>query len=119
MDKTTAMDTTAATEQTSVIQLKLKQQAKSAGGDKYQVSASSKETFFYIPQSISRINGSAREDISLNISNSDGEIAFFIVKQGKTGDDRYTSEDQSAWKGDIYLPHMYRNTDNKIYVTVR
>jgi hypothetical protein len=115
MNKTT-MDKT---EQTSVIQLKLKQQAKSAGGDKYQVSLSTKETFFYIPQIISRINGTAREDISLNISNTDGEIAFSLIKQGKTGDDRYTSDDQSAWKGDIYLPHIYRNTDNKIYVTVR
>ncbi len=104
---------------TDIIPLKLKQQAKSAGGDKYQVSPSTKETFFYIPQNISRTNGIAREDISLTISATYGDIAFSLIKQGKTGDDRYTSDDQTEWKGDIYLPHNHRNAGNKIYVTVR
>ena len=98
------------------IVLKLVQQAKSAGGDKYQVSASTKESFFYIPQNISRTDGVVRETLTLNIS-SEGLIEFVLLKHGKSGDDRYTSVDQTAWKGDIYLPHQYRNTDNKIFVT--
>ena len=97
--------------------LKLVQTAKSAGGDKYQVSPSTKESFFYIPQNISRTDGVARETLTLNIAASEGTIEFVLVKHGKSGDDRYTSVDQAAWKGDIYLPHQFRNTNNKIFVT--
>jgi hypothetical protein len=104
------------------ITLKLVQPAKGAGGDKYQVSPSTKESFFYIPQNISRDTATkmASESLTLTISpdSAAGEIAFSLFKQGKTGDDRYTSEDQTVWKGDIYLPHSYRNANGKIYVTV-
>lgn len=104
------------------ITLKLVQQAKGAGGDKYQVSASTKESFFYIPQNSSRDTATkmANESLTLTISGTEGEIGFSLFKQGKTGDDRYTSEDQSVWKGDIYLPHSYRtvNVGGKLYVTV-
>jgi len=101
------------------ISLKLVQPAKSSGGDKYQVYPSTKESCFYIPQNVSRTNGVATETLTLNIclTATEESIPFVLLKQGKTGDDRYTSEDVSAWKGDMYLPHEFRNANNKIYVT--
>ena len=102
-------------------QISLVQQAKSAGGDKYVIPIE-KESFIYVPQCISRTQGVARSNLDLHIRNEptgeDGEIAFTLLKQGKTGDDRYTSSNELLWKGDIYLPHEFRNDSKKIYVSV-
>jgi hypothetical protein len=102
------------------INLKLAQQAKSAGGDKYLiVTASNKESFIYIPQNISRSpDGKCKSDLTLKISTNEGDIAFELVRQGKTGDDRYTSVDPVQWKGDLYMPHSLRNEAGKIYVSL-
>ena len=117
--------------------LTLAQQAKSSGGDKYKVSQVpapsklEKESFIYVPQHYSRTSGGGKASVALNmiISTSDGvaaaemitepNVGFELVKEGKTGDDRYKSLDDAAWKGDIYVGHNFRNSSRKIYVRIK
>ena len=104
-------------------ELKLAQQAKSAGGDKYQIIGSEqKERFIYVPQKISR-TGSATVKQQMNLALSKEcpsgtgafPIEFTLLKAGKTGDDRYKSADEKEWSGDIYLPQEIRS--EKLYLT--
>lgn len=99
--------------------LNLSQAAKSAGGDKYKIQDFNKESFIYVPQSISRASGSAALTLLLSfVSEPSNSIAFELVKQGKTGDDRYKSVNEAEWKGDIYLPHQYRNESGKVFIVI-
>lgn len=105
----------------SSFQLTLEQPAKSAGGDKYKStgvdSQDAKESFIYVPQSISRVGGKALSTLVMKVSTTTGEMVFTLFKEGKTGDDRYKSDDETVWKGDIYLERKFRNIERKIYVT--
>ena len=93
--------------------------AKSVGGDKYSYTGQqNKVSFIYVPQNYSRPVKVASLTLNLIISTQSGNIAFNLIKQGKTGDDRYTPEDESLWKGDVYVDHKFRNAQNKIYLSV-
>jgi hypothetical protein len=108
----------------SIFQITLSQQAKSFGGDKYlissPVSASAKESFIYVPQRLSRSQGKCTENLTMFIrkerTGEPDEMEFELLKNGKTGDDRYKSTDEVKWKGDIYLPQELRSP--KIYVSI-
>jgi hypothetical protein len=107
--------------------LKLSQSAKSAGGDKYQMSplveGDTKERFIYVPQKISReSSSSAKDTLTLTLTlplpltlpltlpeESSASYEFKLFKAGKTGDDRYKSVNEQDWSGDIYLPQSLRN----------
>jgi hypothetical protein len=84
--------------------------AKSAGGDKYEIlefADDGKERFIYVPQHISRHNGNPTARLLMAFV-QEGGVAFDLVKKGKTGDDRYAPVNEDLWKGDIYLPQIYR-----------
>jgi hypothetical protein len=93
--------------------------AKSTGGDKYNVAGADwndKDRFIYVPQSITRQNGSARDVLYMTIDNNDDEVGiiFELIKSGKTGDDRYATKQETKWQGDIYVPQKYRNDNGRI-----
>lgn len=104
-------------------QLYLVNASKKGGADKYKCTPSDKESFIYVPQNISRVSNTPAPTMSMNISTTefDDSIMFELVKEGKTGDDRYTStttDTEPVWKGDIYVGHQFRNSLRKIYVAV-
>ena len=97
--------------------------AKNVGGDKYMYTSSDglKTGFIYVPQQYSRVNKTAKQELSFCISINKSEktnICFNSVKQGKSGDDRYTCEDAELWKGDIYVDHKFRNSNAKIFIGI-
>lgn len=97
--------------------------AKSVGGDKYMYMSpdKTKTGFIYVPQQYSRENKAAKPELSFFISTTASEtatICFSLVKQGKSGDDRYTCSDPELWKGDIYVDHKFRNSESKIFIGV-
>jgi hypothetical protein len=104
-------------------QISLVQSAKSAGGDKYSIPLE-KESFIYVPQNISRVQGVAHSKLELHIrtvqTGEEGEMAFTLLKQGKTGDDRYTPSASSEllWKGDVYFSQEFRNESKTIYLSI-
>ena len=109
----------------SEFQLSLVNASNRAGADKYKCDPSDKESFIYVPQNLSRILNKPAPTMSMTISTNefDDAIMFELVKEGKTGDDRYTPSESSedidpVWKGDIYVGHQFRNSLCKIYVAV-
>jgi hypothetical protein len=108
----------------TTFQISLAQQAKSSGGDKYLINSgdSLKESFIYVPQRLSRVQGKCVDMLTMHIrgerTDDVDEIEFELIKNGKTGDDRYKSTDEVRWKGDIYLPQTFRNSRNLIYINV-
>jgi hypothetical protein len=103
----------------SYLTLTIVKPAKSTGGDKYEIlglADDGKERFIYVPQHLSRKNdGCPHEHLNLTFVKADG-LAFDLVKKGKTGDDRYAPVDEDLWKGDIYLPQIYRS--DKLMFTI-
>lgn len=103
----------------TTFQISLVQQAKSSGGDKYLV-APDTSSFIYVPQRLSRLQGKCLDKLTMHIrkerTDDADEMEFELIKNGKTGDDRYKSTNEALWKGDIYLPQTLRNA--KIYVTI-
>ena len=109
----------------SEYQLSLDTASKKDGADKYKCDPSDKESFIYVPQNLSRILNKPAPTMSMTISTNefDDSIMFELVKEGKTGDDRYTPSESTTdiepvWKGDIYVGHQFRNSLCKIYVAV-
>ena len=106
----------------STFQISLAQQAKSSGGDKYLINSgnSLKESFIYVPQRLSRFQGKCIDKLIMHIrkerTDDVGEMEFELIKNGKSGDDRYKSMNEVQWKGDIYLPQELRN--NKVYISI-
>ena len=98
-----------------VYDLKLATKAKSSGGDKYQiVNITDKPRFLYIPQKLSR-NGTVKDDLQMSVSSEGEGIKFNLKKKGKSGDDRYSSEDPE-WPGDIYLVKEIR--EETLYIII-
>ncbi len=109
----------------SEFQLYLVNASKKAGADKYKCTPSDKESFIYVPQNLSRTSNKPAPTLSMKISTNefDDSIMFELVKEGKTGDDRYTLSESTTdiepvWTGDIYVGHQFRNSLHKIYVAV-
>ena len=113
---------------TETYNLVLNNAAKNIGGDKYSYNAEidpskpAKTGFIYVPQKYSRPTLVASLTLTLTVSTcstlTEKElIPFKLVKQGKSGDDRYTSENEELWKGDVYLNHKFRNSAIFLIIT--
>jgi hypothetical protein len=118
------------------IVLTLDKSAAKSGGDKYEVTGftvpgSSRPRFLYVPQRISRQEGSIaprkggasgpimKLQGKVSSTASLNSIGFKLTSKAKSsGDDRYSPLEAEQWTGDIYLPKIYRGYGDTVYLSI-